>query len=41
MGRDTDIEYMIETVRFGETRLFARRVITDMIIVEAAGLFDE
>lgn len=41
MGRDTDIEYMIETVRFGETRLFARRVITDMIIVEAAGLFGE
>jgi len=39
VGRSGDIEYMIETARFAETRIFARSVLTDMVIVEAAGLF--
>ena len=36
----TDIEYMVETARFSETRILARGVLSDMAVVEAAGLFD-
>ena len=39
VGRGDDIEYMIETARFAETRIFARSVLTDMVIAEAIGLF--
>jgi soluble lytic murein transglycosylase-like protein/tetratricopeptide (TPR) repeat protein len=37
VGRTTDIEFMIETVRFVETRIFLRRVLSDEYIVDAAG----
>ncbi|OQY58020.1 MAG: hypothetical protein B6245_14005 [Desulfobacteraceae bacterium 4572_88] len=37
--RAADIEYMIETIPYFETRIFVRRVLTGMIIVEAAGIF--
>jgi len=37
VGRTGDIEFMIETVRFVETRIFLRRVLTDEYIVDAAG----
>lgn len=37
VGRTTDIEFMIETVRFVETRIFLRRVLADEYIVDAAG----
>ncbi len=36
LGRSNDIEYMIETIRFEQTRIFIRGVITDMAIVYAA-----
>ena len=36
LGRCNDIEYMIETIRFVQTRIFIRGVITDMAIVYAA-----
>jgi tetratricopeptide (TPR) repeat protein len=36
--RMNDVEYMIETVRFAETRIFARRVLTDIIITDAIGV---
>jgi soluble lytic murein transglycosylase-like protein/tetratricopeptide (TPR) repeat protein len=38
-GRMGDIEFMIETARFTETRIFARSVLTDLVIAEAIGLF--
>ena len=38
-GRSDDVEYIIETVRFMETRIFLRGVISDMAIVGAAGIF--
>ena len=37
VGRASDIEFMIETVRFVETRIFLRRVLADEYIVDAAG----
>jgi tetratricopeptide (TPR) repeat protein len=36
LGRDDDVEYMIETFRFAQTRIFARKVLTDMIIIDAS-----
>jgi soluble lytic murein transglycosylase-like protein len=36
-GHMGDVEYMIETAYFVETRIFARSVLTDMVIAEAAG----
>jgi soluble lytic murein transglycosylase len=38
-GRSDDVEYMIETAGFVETRIFTRSVLTDMVIVDALGLF--
>jgi soluble lytic murein transglycosylase-like protein len=38
VGRARDIEFMIETVRFLETRIFLRRVLADEYIVDAAGI---
>ncbi len=40
-GFDKDVEYMIETTRYGQTRIFARRVLGDMFIVEAGGIFKD
>ena len=34
-----DLEYMIETVPYLETRIFTRRVIRDWLVVEGLGLF--
>lgn len=39
LGRDEDLEYMIETIPYLETRIFTRRVLTDMIIADAVGIF--
>ncbi len=39
LGRSNDIEYMVETIRFAQTRIFIRGVITDMAIVNSAGIF--
>jgi soluble lytic murein transglycosylase-like protein len=39
-GRIDDIEYMIETAGFTETRIFARSVLTDMVMARTLGLFD-
>jgi len=38
-GFDRDVEYMIETTRYGQTRIFTRRVLGDMFVSEAGGLF--
>lgn len=38
LGRADDIEYMIDTARWNETRRFVERVICDMVIVNAAGI---
>lgn len=38
-GFDRDIEYMIETTRYGQTRIFTRRVLGDMFVSGAGGLF--
>lgn len=40
-GLNKDIEYMVETGRFAQTRIFVRGVLTDMMIMEAAGLLRE
>ena len=39
-GRNEDIEYMVETGRFVQTRIFVRGVLTDMMIMEATGLLE-
>lgn len=39
-GRIDDVEYMLETIPYFETRLFTKRVWTDRVIVSALGLFD-
>lgn len=36
LGRSDDIEYMIETIRYSQTRIFMRGVLTDLAIVCAA-----
>ena len=41
LQQGTDIEYMVETAGFSETRRLARGVLADMAVVEAAGLFDQ
>jgi soluble lytic murein transglycosylase-like protein/TolA-binding protein len=38
-GRIGDYEFMIDSVRFGETRAFVRRVVNAYWIVQAAGLY--
>jgi soluble lytic murein transglycosylase len=38
-GRSDDIEYMIETARFVETRIFTRSVLTDIALADAMRLF--
>ncbi len=40
-GRDTDIEFMVETVPYGQTRIFARRVWADMVMADVVGVFAE
>ncbi|MBI4640711.1 MAG: transglycosylase SLT domain-containing protein [Candidatus Tectomicrobia bacterium] len=40
LGRDNDLEYMIETIRIVTTGIFIRRVLSDMAIVEASGILD-
>jgi soluble lytic murein transglycosylase-like protein/tetratricopeptide (TPR) repeat protein len=37
-GRMGDVEYMIETAGFAETRIFARSVLADMVVAEAMGI---
>jgi soluble lytic murein transglycosylase-like protein len=37
--RSKDIEYMIETIEYGETRSFTRRVLADSILIKASGFF--
>ncbi len=38
-GYDRDIEYMIETIGYGQTRIFTRRVLGDMFVSDAGGIF--
>jgi soluble lytic murein transglycosylase-like protein len=38
-GHDRDVEYMIETAGFRETRIFTRSVLADMAVAQAIGLF--
>jgi soluble lytic murein transglycosylase-like protein len=38
-GLSGDVEYMIESAGFTETRIFARAVLTDMVLARAIGLF--
>lgn len=40
-GREGDVEFMIETIGYGETRIFTRRVLTDTELVEAGGILEE
>ena len=40
-GLHRDIEYMIETIRFTQTSIFVRSVLTDMAIMDASGLLKE
>lgn len=37
LGRADDVEYMTETIRFLGTRVLTRKVLTDMVIVDAIG----
>jgi soluble lytic murein transglycosylase-like protein len=37
-GRSDDVEHVVENIRFAETHLFTRRVLADLVIVDAAGL---
>jgi soluble lytic murein transglycosylase-like protein len=37
-GRMGDVEYMIETARFAETRIFTKSVLADMALAEALGV---
>jgi soluble lytic murein transglycosylase-like protein len=39
LGRADDLEYEIETIRYLQTRIFLRSVITDMVISNAGELF--
>jgi soluble lytic murein transglycosylase len=39
-GHMGDVEYMIETARFTETRIFARSVLADIAVAGALGLFE-
>jgi soluble lytic murein transglycosylase len=39
VGRENDIEFLVETIRFRETRVFVREVLASLAIAEAAGLF--
>lgn len=39
--RDDDYEYMLDTVRYGSTRVFTRRVLASAWIAQAAGIFQE
>ena len=41
IGRANDVEYMIETARFVETRILLRGIIVDIAVAEAAGLFND
>ena len=38
-GRSRDLEYMLETVPYTETRIFAKNVLTDMSIAYSVGIF--
>ena len=40
LGQATDIEYMVETAEYPETRGLVRGVLADIAVVDAAGLFD-
>jgi tetratricopeptide (TPR) repeat protein len=40
-GRDDDLEYMLETIPYLETRIFARRVLSDMAMVSAMQIFSK
>lgn len=40
LGRSADLEYMIETFPFQQTRIFLRSVITDMEVADAVGMFN-
>ncbi len=40
IGQTTDVEYMVETARFVETRILVRGILGDVAVVEAAGLFE-
>ena len=37
-GKIQDVEYMLETARYGQTRIFVRKVLTDISIMQATGL---
>jgi soluble lytic murein transglycosylase-like protein len=41
LGRGEDIEYKVDTIRFAETQSFTRRILADLVITEAIGLFDD
>ncbi len=41
LGRLEDVEYIIETIRARETRLFTRRTVADLMVVDAIGLFKD
>jgi hypothetical protein len=41
LERIDDIEYMTETIRYGATRIFWRRVFADLILVKASGIFSQ
>ncbi|WP_207682115.1 transglycosylase SLT domain-containing protein [Desulfonema magnum] len=38
-NREDDVEYMAETVRYLSTRIFVRKVMRNMVIVNASGMF--
>ena len=39
--RGDDVEYMVETARYGQTRIFTRRVLELMAVVHGTGLLDQ
>lgn len=41
LGLAGDVEFRVETARFNATRNFVRHVLQDLIIVDAAGLFED
>ena len=40
-GREEDLEFMLETIPYLETRIFARRVLSDMVLVHAMQIFSK
>lgn len=41
LDRRGDVEYMVETIQYSQTRIFTRRVLTDLLIADAVGFLHD